>query len=504
MRRALCILILCLTAITAWSQERTKIHIEHANQFHKTAGMKAVRLLGDVHIRHDSTHFYCDSAYYYEEQNSFDAFQNVHIKVNDTVDMYSRTMVYDGDRRFAEFFDNVRLKDDSTLLETEYMTYDRNLHLASYPNHGVTTRNDKKLISEIGFYRDDTKEFRFFKEVEVLSPKYQMYTDTLFYNTRIEKMWFQGPTTIVNDDNCMEGNHGYYLTQRDLAYLDDDPVIYNETQVMVADSILYDRQRGFAKAMNNIQVTDTSYKVILRGEYAEVWEKIGFSFATDSAYAIYYDGGDSLYIASDTMFYHFKTDLNEEEKIVGRRNVRFYKSDMQGKCDTMTYHMADSIIRMRVAPVLWTDDSQMTGTSIDIKTANHAIDSLFQKGKAFIISKDTIEGYNQINGNEMVSCFRDGSIHHVNVTSASKVISWLREDDGELIGINVASSKDMVIQMKDKNISRIKYYEGIDETLYPEKDIKESDRYLEGFQWLDDLRPVSPEDIFRRCSEPQP
>ena len=503
MKKTILVLFIIITALGR-AQERTQIHIEHANQLHKKAGSDAVRLLGDVHIRHDSTNFYCDSAYYYEEQNSFDAFQNVHINVNDSVDMYSRTMTYDGNKRFAEFFDDVRMMDDSTLLRTNYMTYDRNLHLACYPHHGVTTRNDKTLVSELGFYRDDIKEFRFFKNVEVTSPKYQMYTDTLYYNTRIEKMWFQGPTTIENEDNCLEGNHGYYLTQRDLAYLDDHPVMYNETQVMVADSMLYDRQTGFAKAMNTIQMIDTSYKVILRGEYAEVWEKKGFSFATDSAYAVYYDDGDSLFIAADTMFYHFKTELNEDEKIIGRRNVRFFKSDMQGKCDTIIYDMSDSIIRMRVEPVLWTDDSQMTGARIDIKTANHAIDSLFQKGQAFIISQDSVEGYNQINGADMVSCFRDGSIHHVNVTSASKVISWLREDDGSLIGINVSSAKDMKIMMEDKKISRIKYFEGIDETLYPEKDLKESERYLEGFQWLDSLRPKSREDILRLHSEPLP
>ena len=500
MRGRIIILVFILMSVMGWAQERTHVHIEHANQLHKTAGSDAVRLLGDVHIRHDSTHFYCDSAYYYEDKNSFDAFQNVHINVNDSIDMYSRTMVYDGDRRFAEFFDNVRMMDDSTLLETEYMTYDRNLHLASYPRHGVTTRGDKQLISEIGFYRDDIKEFRFFKDVEVYSPKYQLCSDTLYYNTNIEKMWFQGPTTIINDDNYMEGNHGYYLTQRDLAYVDDHPVMYNQTQVMKADSMLYDRQRGFAKAMNTIQMIDTAYKVILRGEYAEVWENIGFSFATDSAYVVYYDGGDSLYIASDTMFYHFKTKLNHEEKIVGRRNVRFYRSDMQGKCDTMTYDMSDSIIRMRVEPVLWNNDSQMTATLIDIKTANHAIDSLFQKGQAFMISKDSIEGYNQIYGLEMVSCFKDGHVDHVNVTDSAKALSWLREDDGSLIGINKSTSKDMKIIIKNNSISRIKYFEGIDETLYPEKDIKESERYLEGFLWLENLRPTGPQDIFRHHS----
>ena len=455
-----------LAAATSWAQERTLIHIEHANQFHKARGSEAVLLKGDVRISHDNTLFFCDSAYYIEG-------------------------------RYAEFFGNVRMMDDSTLLETEYLTYDRDQHLASYPDHGVTTRGDKRLVSDMGYYRDDLKEFSCFQNVEVTSPKYRMLTDTLYYNTRLEKMWFLGPTTILNEDNTLEGTHGYYLTERDLAYLDRQPVMYNETQTLTADSLLYDRQNGFAKAMDHIQMIDTSYKVILRGQYAELWEKIGFSFATDHAYAVYYDDPDSLFITSDTLFYHFKTELNDEELIIGRRQVRFFKSDMQGRCDTMTYHMADSIIRMRVDPVLWTDDSQMTGDQIDIRIAHRAIDSLFQRGNAFIISKDTVEGYNQIFGAEMVSKFLEGSIDHVDIGDNAKVISWLREDDSSLIGINKSSANRMRIVMKDREISLIRYYGNINETLYPAKDLNESERYLDGFLWREEERPRSREDLIK-------
>lgn len=467
-KKTIFILTFLLMVLVGRAQERTMIHIEHANQLHKTLGTEAVLLKGRVHIRHENTHFYCDSAYYYEERNSFDAFQNVHIRVNDSIDMYSRTMTYDGDRRFAEFFDDVRMMDDSTLLETGYMTYDRNLHLACYPNHGVTTRGDKRLVSDKGFYRDDLKELRFFHNVVATSPKYNMETDTLFYNTRTEKMWFQGGGTMTNENN----------------------------QKIIADSLIYYTQRHFTQAFDDIQIIDTSYKVIMYGHYAELWEKLGRSFATDSAYVVYYDDPDSLFIASDTMFYHFKAEFSEEEKIFGRRHVRFYKSDMQGKCDTMSYDMTDSTIKMRVDPVLWTDDSQLTGDHIDIRISHHAIDSLFQRGNAFIISKDSIEGYNQINGHDMMSKFKDGGIDHVKVTGDSKVISWLREDDGELIGINKSNASRMRIVMKDKSISLIKYYESINETLYPEKDLKESDRYLDGFIWREEERPKDRYDIF--------
>ena len=133
--------------------------------------------------------------------------------------------------------------------------------------------------------------------------------------------------------------------------------------------------------------------------------------------------------------------------------------------------------------------------------ANHTIDSLFQKGNAFIINKDSIEGYNQIFGKEMVSRFRDGNLDHVNVNEDAKVISWLREDDGSLIGINKSSSKDMKILMKDNEITLIKYFQNIDETLYPEKDIKESERYLDGFIWREEERPKDKDGIFGMESE---
>ena len=499
----LCLLTLPVTAqdivtpdtISRPRKDRTLVHIEHANQFHKTAGSDAVRLIGQVHIRHESAHFYCDSAYYNEKRNSFDAYQHVHIRINDSIDMYCTTLSYDGDRRFAEFFDDVRMTDDSTVLETEYMTYDRNEHLACYPHNGVTTRGDKRLVSRRGYYRDDLKEFRFFDDVVVTAPDYRMNTDSLLYNTRIEKMWFQGPTVIVNEDNTMEGRHGYYLTERKLAYFDQDPVIYNETQRLVADSLHYDRLKGFAKAMDHVRMIDTAYKVILDGQYVEVWEKRGWSFATDRPLVTYYDGGDSLYITCDTVFYHFKTELNDEEKIVGRRNVRFYKSDMQGRCDTLTYAMADSTIRMRHLPILWADDAQLTADSIDIKIAKRAIDSVLQYGDAFSISQDSIEGYNQIKGADMASCFVDGKIHHILVTGDAKTITWLREDDGSLIGLNVSSSNNMRILMEGQRITKIKYFKNINETLFPEKDIKEEDRYLEGFHWRDTERPKNKEDL---------
>ena len=504
-------LLLAAQGIMAQEQDtvprkKTRVHIEHYDKatYSKSQG-DMQRLLGHVRIRHDSAYFFCDSAYFYEKNNSFDAYQNVHIIVNDSVEVYSDLLNYDGDTRFAEFFDNVRFIDDSTTLYTEYLTYDRNLHLASYPDSATTVRGDKTLKSHYGYYRDRLKEFSFFENVEVYSPKYQMYTDTLYYNTGIEKMWFEGPTTIINKENVLEGKHGYYLVKEDFVFLDKRPFMHNETQQMRSDSILYDRNIGLAKAYDHADMIDTSYKIVMRGNYMELWENEDFSFATDSAYAISYDGGDSLYIHGDTLFFHFDKEKEELEKLIARRNVRFFKSDMQGKCDTLTYLMADSTIRMRVAPVLWSEDSQMTADKIDIKTNGESIDFVLQNGNAFIISQDSIEGFNQIKGADITSHFKEGDIHHVNVDgTTAESIYWIRDDDGGTIGIDVAKSETMVIEMRNNSISRIKSYKSINETMYPEDDLQESSRYLSGFKWHDKARPKDRYDIFRHAEAEMP
>jgi len=510
-RFSIAVLFLLLAQILVAQQQgsaqhkKTKVHIENYDRmtFSKSMG-DMQRLIGHVKIRHDSAFFFCDSAYFYEKTNSFNAFQNVHIIVNDSVEIFSDLLHYDGNARFAEFFDNVRLMDDSTTLYTEYLTYDRNLHLAAYPDSATTVRGDKTLKSHYGYYRDRIKEFFFIKNVEVFSPKYQMYTDTLFYNTSIEKMWFEGPTTIINKENILDGEHGYYLVNEDYVFLDKRPFMHNKTQWMRSDSIQYDRNIGLAKAYKQVDMIDTSYKVIMRGDYMELWEHKNLSYATDSAYAIYYDK-DSLFIHGDTLFFHFDKEQEEIEKLIVRRNVRFYKSDMQGRCDTLTYLRADSTIRMRVNPVLWSKDSQLTGIDIDIKTNGKSIDWVLQRGDAFIISQDSVEGFNQIKGPDIRSKFEDGSIHHVNVEGGNaETLYWIRDDEGGLIGIDVSKSTTMTIVMKDNSISVIKGYSDINETLFPESELNESARLLHGFKWHDEIRPTDKDDIFRKTETEMP
>ena len=476
-------------------KKTTTIHILNADKanYDERLGKNVQRLIGNVVMRQDSTYFYSDSAYYNEKTKFFDGFGNVHIKVNDSTDIYSKLLKYNGETRFAELFHDVILKDDSTILNTEYMTYDRVGHLASYPNHGTITRNDKKLVSKKGYYRDDIKVVYFRTDVVGTMPDYKILSDTLVYDTENEMMYFYGPTTMINKENTLYGNYGWYNTETELAYLDKRATLKNKEQSMIADTMFYNKKTGYAKALNDVIIEDTVYKATLTGNYAEMWRNLGKGFITNNIKAYYYEEKDTLFAISDSIYFYFDTISNEIQRLKAFYNVRFFRNDIQGKCDSLHYVVVDSIVYMRDEPVIWTDRSQMSGDSINIAIKGRAIDSVLMYPNAFIIQQDSIKGYNQVKGRQITAYFNGNELNNIFNEGNSETVYWLREEDGTLIGINFSQSSEMDIKVRKKQISEIRYYNSIKETLYPEDQMEENLEYLKGFMWQDDIRPLREE-----------
>ena len=489
----LIILLLLTSAVSA--QKKTTIHILNADKadYDERLGKDVQRLIGNVVMRQDSTYFYSDSAYYNEKTKFFDGFGNVHINVNDSVNIYSKLLKYNGETKFAELFHDVVLKDDSTVLKTQYMTYDRVGHLATYPNNGTITRNDKKLVSKKGYYRDDIKVVYFRKDVVGTMPDYKIVSDTLVYDTENEMMYFYGPTNIYNKENTLIGNYGWYNTMTELAYLDRRATLKNKEQSMTSDTMYYNKGTGYAKALSDVIIEDTSYKAILKGEYAEMWRNIGKCMITDNLKAIYHKEIDTLFATADTMYVYFDTTNNEIRRVKAFYNVRFFRNDIQGKCDSLHYVVADSMIYMRDMPVIWAENSQLSGDSINIKVKEQAIETLLMYPNAFVIQEDSISGFNQVKGKKIKTYFKNNDIDHMFNEGNAETVYWLRDDDGSLIGVNFSQSSEMDIIIRDQQISNIKFYKNIKETMYPLEQVKDNMEYLNGFLWQEDKKPVREE-----------
>lgn len=497
MYRIAVLLILLLHGFTAFSQERTKILLEKADTwaYDEAIGKDIQRIIGNVILSHDSTILYCDSAYLNEVTNTVKAFSQVHIRVSDTLNLFSDSLYYDGNTRIARMKSNVQLVDNETVLTTDTLYYNRITQIAQYDDWGKIKNKKNTLVSKYGYYHTDVKEFFFKEKVILMNPKYTMNSDTLLYNTVTETAFFLGPSNIVGKQDSIYCENGWYDTRTDRARFRKNAEIYHGSQMLTGDSIYYERPTGFGQVFRHAMLIDTARDVMLTGHYGEVMRKAGKAFMTDSTVAIFIDKKDSLFLHSDTLRATFDT-ANTIRNVFAYYKVKFFRDDLQGKCDSLVYHGADSSMMMYRDPVIWSEKNQLSADSVSMTIRNSAADTMVMYNNAFIASKDDTNKFNQVKGRDMIAYFNNNDLYKIRVMGNSETIYFVREEDRSLIGINKAISSNMLIFLEKNEVKSITYIDRPDAVLYPEKEISPYDLKLKGFHWDEAMRPLHKQDIF--------
>ena len=95
-------------ARTAKTQDK-RVYLVHADVLHfdQYRNPDATILNGKVHFTHAGARLYCDSAYFYEASNSFEAFGHVKMYQGDTLSLVSDYAYYDGNEQIARARYNV-------------------------------------------------------------------------------------------------------------------------------------------------------------------------------------------------------------------------------------------------------------------------------------------------------------------------------------------------------------------------------------------------------------
>lgn len=496
------LLIILLTAfnLKLSAQKKTRIRIIQAETMvgDKTSGEELNIFTGDVIFEHDSAFLYCDSAVLNSEKNNVEAYFDVRIEVSDTLNLYGNYLNYNGNTRLATMTGNVKLVDNDATLYTNRLLFDRSTEIAYYTTGGRIISEENELTSERGYYYTFEKTAYFKEDVRLTNPDYLLLSDTLIYNTYSKIVQISGPTTIEGDEEFLYAEDGWYNTTNDKLKLRENPYLRYREQFLYGDSLRYEKAIGIGKALGNVLIRDTVQNVLVRGHYADYRRSGGYAFVTDSAVAVLIDKTDSLFMHADTLRLTFDSTENPQ-KVLGYYKCKFFKTDIQGMCDSLNYDLNDSTITMYQKPALWTQGNQITAERIKIFTSSQKVDSMHMTRNAFIISRDKYENdkYNQIKGKDMTGFFRNNELHLITVRGNSETIYFVREEEGALIGINKALSSNMEIWVEERQISDIYYFDSPDATLYPEDEFPVQQLKLRDFNWLGEDRPKNKFDIFR-------
>ncbi|MBP1673352.1 MAG: hypothetical protein H6Q25_1167 [Bacteroidetes bacterium] len=493
----LILLIILSSSLSVFSQQKISFRAEW--QYHDDENFPGIeKFVGNVVFRHENTIGYCDSAYSYINENYTIAYGNpVRIYVNDTVTLTGDQVLYNGNSKMTNITGKVILKDKSSALFTNNLTYDINQQLGYYPTWGKMINNEDTLTSNTGYYYTDEKIVILKGDVVLVNNSYTINCDSLRYNTLNEVVYFISPTRLLSEENEIFTKSGWYDTKNDYALLVNEVELNNKDQKLVGDSIFYDRNKKFGIGWNNIVLTDTVKGYVVKGNYFEYSELGGNSMTTDSALLIMIDDADSLFLHADTLRLLFDSLQNPLE-IYAFNQAKFFNKEMQGACDSIVYMITDSTLTMYFNPVLWSGENQLTADTIRFTIIDSTHTKLELCKAGFIVSSlyENTE-FNQIKGTQIIGYIQNNKLQMVDVLNNAECIYYIVDDDTALIGINVSLTSEMKLLFDNNKIQRIHYYNKPDGKIYADGDLKKEDRLLKDFRWLDFYRPKEILDIFK-------
>ncbi|HEY4798593.1 MAG TPA: OstA-like protein, partial [Bacteroidia bacterium] len=440
----------------------TKVELVNANSLESDdrIGKGVKRLIGNVQFKHEGALLYCDSAYLYPN-NTIDAYNNVRIQQGDSMNIYGTFLKYNGNTRVAEIQKNIRLVQKSTTLQTDLLLYDMSSSIATYTTGGTIVSKQNTLTSQYGYFNRKTRVYSFKKNVVLTNPQYSIICDTLNYFSATNTAYFNGPTQIKSKEDFIYCESGWYNTDKDIATFSKKAYIKSKQQKMKGDSIYYDKTKNIGKAYGNVEIIDSTQSLIVAGDYAIRLGKEERSIISGHTILKQYYNTDTLFLHADSLKAideHPLNKKNEKDTSVTWRvmyayhHVKFFREDMQGKCDSLIYFSKDSVMKLFKSPVLWSDKSQLTADKIEIHTGAKKncncteIKKMYMTNNAMIISKEDSVKYNQIKGKDMTGYFKDNNIVKIFVEGNGQTI-YFAKDKKKFIGVNKADCSNMMIYL---------------------------------------------------------
>ncbi len=502
--------------------QKGKIFLERADELMAREGEDFQILTGDVEFRRGGMFMFCDSAHFYDATNSIEAFGNVRMEQGDTLFVYADELVYTDSTQLAVLYANpgkeVRLINKDVQLTTTIFNYDLGIDLGYYEVGGELTDKQNKLTSRYGEYSPSTSEAVFTDNVKLTSLReadtLRIFSDNLYYNTDTHVAELDVPSVITNKDGKIYTDSAIYNTETNFANLyRRSLVVTKNNNTLTGDSIFYDRKKGKGEAWGNMILTDSVNSMILTGEYGYYDEISDSSLVTGKALAREYSQGDTLHLHSDTIrSYRLIYErpgkdslslgtVDTTHYVIAAHHVKFYRTDIQGICDSLTFEQKDSMLYMNHHPIVWSDNRQIFGNIIQVHLNDSTVDYALLPEFGFMAEEIEPGYYQQLTGKEILATFLDGHLKRLDVSGNVLAISYPEENDSTYNKVVSLESSYLTADFKGNAVEKMKCWPQTSSVITPLYLAKRSQLFLQQFKWYPTLRPTSPQDVFNITQE---
>lgn len=531
---------MALSVFAQQKPKKEKVVLKHADLTERNPKLFEGNefLSGNVVIEYKGDVISADSAVLYRDKNLAVVWSNARLVSKDKT-ITAHKMEYDGNTTVAKAFTDVVLTDPTSRITADYMDYNRTTEIATGIGKVEVKTPTQQISSEIMIYErltgniivndnyktigsDGTlvegknvvynvkeKSATFGSEVFITNKDYTIYSRKMTTNDITGITTFRDYSKITRRNDPSQyiiTSDGDFNKQTGEAWLRENSKVYYQNKTLTAKNLYFNDKTGFGKGEGDVFLDDPLEKRFLKGDYGEAFKYLDSAFVTKNAYAVKAFDKDSLYISADTLLAVKRHDVDSTSLVKAFHKARFYKSNANGKADSLVYNQTKGLMQFYKDPILWSDDNQVTGDFIEAYTnaKTEKIDSMKVFNNAFVIAKvDTISEneFHQIKGKYLTVLFQDDKIDFIDVEENAVALTYMDDTDPktkerERYGVNVSYCGIIEADVVGNEVELVACRIKSDGKMYPLSKFPEEMRYLPDFKWRISERLNKWQDIF--------
>ena len=417
------------------------------------------------------------------------------------------------------FRDSVQMFTDSVCIVSDRVDYHTDTDIAVFFNRTTAWNGENMLFANSGLFNRKSNLIEFNKESYILTKEQELWADTLKYwrnsgnaelygNVQVldtvqsalalahKAIYNPSPRVIELTREPAVGMYSLENGVADTLFLSGDRIIYSTKRMFEVDSLeivnaksrqelsaidpiaLHDQERkkggqSGRGGFNGSPVGASGDKNLSGGKLQGVKEVTGEAKKNEA---------DTVAQADVVAVVPVK-DTTEVAFIDVFHNVKFYRSDVQGVCDSLAYTGLDSMVRFYSRPAMWNEGtSQFTADSIQAIIKNNTLEKINLLSNAFIAMQQDTVHYNQIKSTEMAAYFSNGELYRFDALGGVSSIFYIAEDS--LITLmDQEECKMMTAKIKENRVQRTRSIGDLKQNVFPVFNLPIDKQRLRGFEW---------------------
>lgn len=447
---------------------------------------------------------------------------------------------YSAEKRFS-FDSNVQIFTDSVFIVSNQVDYFTQTDEVVFNKNTVAWKDESLLCANSGNYNRRLNRFTFDKDGYVLTKEQELWADLLIYyrnsgvadlndNAQIldtlnkvlclaDRISYRPDIrTIELTANPVVGHYSVEQGVADTLFIAGDTIRYYTKMMYEIDSAaialsaerlklsgvdpiaIHDAERKAARAKKQDDQQPVHNKSDLKASVASPLTDVAGNIAGEVSSIL----ADSVKVVVDSSALYVdklsgvEKDTTEVKFIDIFRNVRFYRSDMQGLCDSLVYSGLDSMARFYKSPVIWQERvNQFSADSIQGVVKNGKLSKVDLLSNAFIATQEDTLHYNQIKSSEMAAYFKDGQLCRFDALGGVSAIFYM-EEKGIISLMDQEECKMLTAKIKNNQIQRTRSIGDLKQNVLPVFGLSMESQRLKGFEWRGDEMPKSRLDVTDR------